>query len=98
MRQKAPEAGVLVPNAGYDGEREVNVFAGWIGSRQAASKGGVTGVMWRVMTRRNERNWFFQNTRREQGIGAEGLYIKCTESGVAGVLIVESRNGAADTV
>ena len=50
------------------------------------------------MTRRNERNWFFQNTRREQGIGAEGLYIKCTESGVAGVLIVESRNGAADTV
>ena len=70
-------------------------------ARQAestSSKGGVTGVMWRVMTRRNERKWFFQNTRREQGIGAEGVYIKWTELGVAGVVIVETRNGAADTV
>ena len=30
MRQKAPEAGALVLNDGY-GEREENVFAGWIG-------------------------------------------------------------------
>ena len=52
------------------------------------------GEMWRVMTRRNERNWFFENTRREQGNWCRGGYIKWTESGVAGVLSVETRDGA----
>lgn len=67
------------------------MFTGW--------RGGVIMVMmWRAMTRRNERKWFFENTRREQGIDVcrRGLHKSVLNRGVAGVLSVETRNGGAD--
>ena len=56
MRQKAPEPVVLMDLRDEGGERVC-----WLLAEVAvrpSSKGGDTGVMWRVMTRRNERNWF----------------------------------------
>ena len=64
MRQKTPKAGVLLSCLLAGLEAKVAKHA-----VSTSSNDGVTGTMWRVMTRRNERNWFFQNTRREQGIG-----------------------------
>ena len=38
-------------------------------SERTSGKAG----MWRVLTRRNERKWFFENTRREQGKWCRGV-------------------------